>query len=161
MLFIRNSQRDIITQWDRDNYTFQCKKFFRNFAEFVAMHYAMSNRDDTEYWRANANKEWEPALVNLSPLFQHGFLQAADSRDWARNFPDGGLHCIAFGMEWYPLDAPTIKWLDGFDNEQFKKMYSASVNSLNNRKNQWDLIVQDKPSFYDYHKQKFYNDRND
>jgi len=71
------------------------------------------------------------------------------------------LHCIAFGMEWYPLDAPTIKWLDGSDDEQFKEMYSASVNSLNNRKNQWDLIVQDKPSFYDYHKQKFYNDRND
>ena len=40
-------------------------------------------------------------------------------------------------------------------------MCGASVNSLNNRKNQWDLIVQNKPSFYDYHKQKFYNDRNE
>ena len=71
-------------------------------------------------------------------------------------------YCIAFGMEWYPLDASTIKWLDGFNNdEQFKQRYRDSVNSLNNRKNQWNLIVQNKTSFYDYHKQKFYNDRND
>ena len=161
MRFIRNAQRDIITQWDRDNYTFQCKKLFRNFAEFVAMHYAMSNRNDTEYWKANANKEWEPALVNLSPLFKEGFLSAANQRDWQRNFPDGGLPCIAFGMEWYPLDASTIKYLDGYNDEQFKHKFSNSVNSLNNRKKQWDLIIKDKPSFYDYHKQKFYNDRND
>ena len=41
MRFIRNAQRDIITQWDRDNYTFQCKKLFRipqktaNNADFI------------------------------------------------------------------------------------------------------------------------------
>ena len=64
-------------------------------------------------------------------------------------------------MEWYPLDASTIKYLDGYNDEQFKHKFSNSVNSLNNRKKQWDLIIKDKPSFYDYHKQKFYNDRND
>ena len=161
MRFIRNTQRDIITQWDRDNFTFQCKKLFRNFAEFVALHYAMSNRDDTEYWRANANKEWEPALVNLSPLFQNGFLQAADKRDWDRAFSSGGLHCIAFGMDWYSIEASTIKYLDGYTNEQFKYRFDNQVTKLNNRKKQWDIMVKDKTSFYDYHKQKFYYDRND
>ena len=156
MRFIRNAQRDIITQWDRDNFTFQCKKLFKGFANFVAMHYAFSNRNDTEYWRANASKEWDSALVNLTPRFENGFIHAADLRDWERNFSSGGLPCIAFGMEWYPLDAPTIKYLDGNNDEQFKQRYHDSVVSLDNRKNQWNLVVQDKTSFYDYHKQKFY-----
>ena len=161
MRFIRNAQRDIITQWDRDNFTFQCKKLFKGFANFVAMHYAFSNRNDTEYWRANASKEWDSALVNLTPRFENGFIHAADLRDWERNFSSGGLPCIAFGMEWYPLDAPTIKYLDGNNDEQFKQRYHDSVVSLDNRKNQWNLVVQDKTSFYDYHKQKFYSDRDD
>ena len=33
MRFIRNAQRDITTQWDRDNFTFQCKKLFKGFSE--------------------------------------------------------------------------------------------------------------------------------
>jgi hypothetical protein len=157
--FIRNAQRDNITQWDKDNFTFQCKKLFRNFAEFVALHYAMSNRDDTEYWKANANKEWEPALVNLSPLFQNGFLQAADSRDFYNQYDsEGGLHCIAFGMDWYSTEASTIKYYQGLTDELFKIKFLPRVKELEKRKNTWNLLVQDKPSFYDYHNQKFYNE---
>ena len=162
MKFIRNAQRDIITQWDRDNFTFQCKKLFRNFAEFVAMHYAMSNRNDTEYWRANASKEWDKALINLQPLFQNGFLAAADTRDFNYNYESqGGLHCIAFGMEWYSTEVSTMKYFQGLNEEQFTEIFLNRVKQLNNRKTTWDLLVKNKPSFYDYHKQKFYNDVND
>ena len=158
MRFIRNAQRDIITQWDRDNFTFQCKKFFRNFAEFVAMHYAMSNRDDTEYWRANANKVWDKNLPDLVPVLQDGFSRAAADRDFIHRFNDGGLHCIAFGMEWYPTEATNVKYYQGLDDNEFKKQLINRVIALNNRKKEWNLIVQDKPSFYDYHKNRFYND---
>ena len=158
MRFIRNAQRDIITQWDRDNFTFQCKKFFRNFAEFVAMHYAMSNRDDTEYWRANANKVWDKNLPDLVPVLQDGFSRAAADRDFVHRFNDGGLHCIAFGMEWYPTEATNVKYYQGLDDNEFKKQLINRVIALNNRKKEWNLIVQDKPSFYDYHKNRFYND---
>ena len=158
MRFIRNAQRDIITQWDRDNFTFQCKKFFRNFAEFVAMHYAMSNRDDTEYWRANANKVWDKNLPDLVPVLQDGFSRAAADRDFVHRFNDGGLHCIAFGMEWYPTEATNVKYYQGLDDDEFKKQLINRVIALDNRKKEWDLIVQDKPSFYNYHKNRFYND---
>ena len=161
MRFIRNAQRDIITQWDRDNFTFQCKKLFRGFAEFVAMHYAMSNRDDTEYWKANANKEWESSLINLNSSIHLGFYQAAEMRDFDYHFPNGGLSCIAFGMEWYPTESTNIKYQQGMSDEQFKKDYINQIKELDKRKNNLNMIVKDKPSFYDYHKQKFYYDRND
>ena len=28
-----------------------CRQDFQNFTEFVALHYALSHRDDTEYWK--------------------------------------------------------------------------------------------------------------
>ncbi len=158
MRFIRNAQRDIITQWDRDNFTFQCKKFFRNFAEFVAMHYAMSNRDDTEYWKANTNKVWDKGLPDLVPVLQDGFSRAAADRDFVHRFNDGGLHCIAFGMEWYPTEATNVKYYQGLDDNEFKKQLISRVIALNHRKKDWNLTVQDKTSFYDYHKNRFYND---
>ncbi len=161
MRFIRNAQRDIITQWDRDNFTFQCKKWFRNFAEFVAMHYAMSNRDDTEYWRANSNKEWEPSLVNLTPANELGFFQAASLREYQNHFLGDGVDCIAYGMEWYPTEATHIKYQLGYDDKEFKDKFSNQIDKLNKRKDAWDMAVKDKTSFYDYHKQKFYNDRED
>ena len=161
MRFIRNAQRDIITQWDRDNFTFQCKKFFRNFAEFVAMHYAMSNRNDTEYWKSNANKEWEPALVNLSPANEIGFYQAASLREFDYHFLGDGMDCIAYGMEWYPTEATNIKYQVGLNDEEFKNRFGNQVDELNKRKDDWDMAVKNKTSFYDYHKQNFYNDRED
>ena len=121
----------------------------------------MSNRDDTEYWKANANKEWEPALVNLTPANELGFYQAVSLREYNNYFLGDGLDCIAYGMEWYPTEATHIKWLQGFDDEGFKNKFSSQVDELNKRKGAWDMVVKDKTSFYDYHKQKFYNDRED
>ena len=61
-------------------------------------------------------------------------------------------------MEWYPTEATNVKYYQGLDDNEFKKQLINRVIALNNRKKEWNLIVQDKPSFYDYHKNRFYND---
>ena len=60
---IRNLKREKVSQWDKDNYTYGCRQIFQNFAEFVASHYALSHRDDTEYWKVNLNKEWSKDVI--------------------------------------------------------------------------------------------------
>jgi tryptophan halogenase len=67
MILLRNIQRDKFSQFDRDSYNYQAKHLFRNFAEFVALHYALSHRNDTEYWKANLNINWDEIFVNLKP----------------------------------------------------------------------------------------------
>jgi hypothetical protein len=69
---VRNLQREKVSQWDKDNFTYECKLLFRNFAEFVALHYALSHRDDTPYWKNNFNKNWEEKLINLKPSLVSG-----------------------------------------------------------------------------------------
>ena len=73
----RTLRRDVVTQYEKDAFSFACKHAFYVFAEFVAMHYALSQRTDTPYWKANFNKTWDDGVVNLRPVLAGYFLQAA------------------------------------------------------------------------------------
>ena len=108
----RNIRRGEITQWDRDNHTFACKAIYHGFEEFVGLHYAMSTRNDTPYWKANNNKVWEESLRSMKPKMFLGYLQAALQRAKYYEFPvdpverkgNSGLHFIAAGCNWAPDD---------------------------------------------------------
>ena len=117
MILLRNMKRDETSQWDKDNFTYQCKSLFRNFAEFVAIHYALSNRNDTEYWRNNLNKSWCENLINLKTTHLSGLFLAAVKRTHDYHYtPTSGLHCIAAGMHWPPTDLTTAMFLNNNQN---------------------------------------------
>src|SRR5210317_565419 len=106
---IRNMTRDKISQWDRDSFSTSCRQIFQNFAEFVAEHYALSHRDDTEYWKANLNKEWVKDLVNRQPTLTHGISRTIVDRNFDFRFDlTAGVSCISAGMHWAPTDLPTL-----------------------------------------------------
>jgi tryptophan halogenase len=47
-------------RWDgiaRDSFNWKCRDIFTQFADFVELHYTMSRRCDTEYWRTYTGKE--------------------------------------------------------------------------------------------------------
>jgi len=158
MILIRNLQREKVSQWDKDNFTFQCKRLFRNFAEFVALHYALSHRTDTKYWEHNFNKNWEEKLISLKPSFILGFLTAANERDINFHFPErGGLHCIAAGMHWSPTDLASIMYNNMVDESTLKNEWKECINSLNKRKNEWKESIKNKPNLFKFLKQNIYN----
>jgi tryptophan halogenase len=158
MILIRNLQREKVSQWDKDNFTFQCKRLFRNFAEFVALHYALSHRTDTKYWEHNFNKNWEEKLINLRPTAINGMLSAAHFRDSNFYFNEiGGLHCIAAGMHWSPTDLITIIYKNMVNEATLKNEWEECINSLNKRKNEWKESIKNKPSLFKFLKQNIYN----
>ena len=155
---VRNLQREKVSQWDKDNFTFQCKLSFRNFAEFVALHYALSHRTDTKYWQDNFNKNWEEKLISLKPSLIEGFLLASLNRNYDYHFPEaGGLHCISAGMNWSPTDLVSIKYLDFRDTESLKQDWKPFIENLTNRKELWNFKVKDKTSLFEFLKQNIYN----
>lgn len=158
---LRNFKRDIVTQWDRDNYTMQCKRLFRNFSQFVAMHYALSNRDDTPYWRANRDKVWEQNMVDLNAKFDVGFFTYACQRDYNYHFEtEGGLQCIAAGMNWGPGDFTSAKWFDHVNSkniDDYYKVWEPFIKALDHRKRQWNEFVKNKPDYYDFHRDYIHN----
>jgi len=121
---IRNLQREKISQWDRDNFNYQCKHLFKNFAEFVGLHYALSHRNDTEYWKHSFNKSWDEHLINLKPVGYFGFKNAVQRRTYDNRFEDyTGLHSIAAGMHWSPTDKQTLIVKGRYEEKSLEKEF--------------------------------------
>jgi tryptophan halogenase len=62
-------QRGSISQFDRDMYNVSVKDLFDRFAKFVALHYALSHREDSEYWKEINDKVFKDG--NGDPHSQH------------------------------------------------------------------------------------------
>jgi len=157
---IRNLNRENISQWDRDNFNYDCKSLFRNFAEFVAMHYSMSHRDDTEYWRNNLNKEWNNDILDFKSDLKTGFTTAILQRTYDYYFPHNeGLHCIAAGMNYSPIDEDFTDYYNShFSKSERVKNENIFIERMNKRSEQWQKIVKDKPSLYEFLKGYIYNE---
>ena len=154
---IRNLRREKVSQWDKDNFTFQCKFIFRNFAEFVALHYALSHRTDTKYWESNFNKNWEDKLINLKPSLINGFLTACFERNSNYHFKEfSGLHCIAAGMNWSPTDLVSVKYFSLKNFKEISKEWLPIIQQLNNRKSNWKKSIEKKDSLYQFLKKNIY-----
>jgi hypothetical protein len=158
---LRNLNRDNVSQWDKDNFNYDCKLLFKNFAEFVALHYALSHRDDTEYWKANLNKNWCENLINLKSTHLDGLFSAAVVRSKHYSyFNNTGLHCIAAGMHWGPTEKTSVDWLNSHyeDKNALRKLHLPYIRKMNNRKRKWKNIVKNKLSLYDFLKKNVHTD---
>ena len=157
---VRNLQRDKVSQFDKDNYTYVCRQVFDTFAEFVALHYALSHRDDTEYWKANLNKQWSNSLIDRYPVLQIGIDEVVKQRGFDFHFSsDGGFHCIAAGMNWSPTDVPSlIKGNYNNDMNYWNSVFKTCADNLDRKKNTWNESVRNMESLYEFLKNNFYKD---
>ena len=146
---IMNLQRDRVSQWDRDNFNYQCKHMFKEFSEFVGLHYALSHRNDTEYWKHCLNKTWESTLINLKHRAFSGFKEAVFDRTYNFKYPSStGLHCIAAGMHWAPTNKVSLIKNGGFNEEELEKEFQGCINNLNERKELCKQLVEKKPTLF-------------
>ncbi len=146
---VRNLGRDKISQWDRDNFNYQCKHMFKEFSEFVGLHYALSHRDDTEYWKNCLNKTWDNSLINLKHRAFSGFKEAAYKRTYNFKYDSySGLQAIAAGMHWAPTDKISLIQYGNLKEKDLEKEFRQSIKSLNKRKVTCKKLVKEKPSLF-------------
>ena len=155
-VLLRNMKRERVSQWDRDNFNHECKLIFKSFAEFVAIHYALAQRDDTPYWKNNLNKTWDKKLIDLTPSTVQGLLWSTQQRENWSFFDNGGLHCIAAGMNWYPTDIDEVVYRNIIDRKIFIEDCKNVAKKLDDRKKYWDKAISKKPSYYNYLKNEIY-----
>ncbi len=156
-ILIVNLRRKKISQWDKDNFNYSCKKLFKSFAEFVAMHYALSHRDDTPYWQSFLNKQWCEDLTTLNHSHINGIQKAVFNKDtFSHHDTQGGFHCIAAGMNWSPTDYSLLKCLNIFDENLFKE----TSKKLDDKKNHINSLVNKELNLYTYLKKNIYELKN-
>ena len=153
--FCSQVDRPKVTQWDRDVYNASIRKIYNNFAEFVALHYALSIRDDTAYWRANRDRVYDNNLMNTKSGFNDLYLRKTDSNS---HYGQGGIISIANGMNYNvysEIDAmrealgKQINLQQKFNDYQYERR---------GKMHQWNEAVKNQLSVYDWLKQNIYSD---
>lgn len=57
----------VVTQFDIDSYNFAFYDQIINFKDFISLHYALSMRDDTPYWKAVSSLTYSTKMNNYEP----------------------------------------------------------------------------------------------
>ena len=153
----RTLERGDVSQWDKDYYSWSCRLIFDTFAEFVALHYALSHRKDTKYWKNNFNKRFYPEHVEgLSNKFPTSFQTISHNKfkDFQYN-PVGGIHSVATGLNFFPTDSASLKYYNmKSDLKDFD--WETCINNLEAKKERWNKIIKKEPSLYEYLKENIY-----
>lgn len=147
-----------ITQWDRDTYNSSVRGLYNNFAEFVALHYALSVRNDTEYWKAITNKIYDKGLAKLQPTMNVGFVDFVNTYMFT-NDPNvkNGITYISTGMNRPMLDEIDQKLYENREYDGHKSFWRAKFLLLEQRREKWKALAHNKPTLYQYLKRNIHN----
>ena len=143
-------QRKVITQFMRDTFNHACNMAFDTFSSFVALHYSLTQRDDTEYWKAVGKIKYpDTGLLNY---FKN--LMTADTASYDTGIAFGtyeGCLAVAAGHGWNPFNATVMSEINlngGVGEESPAALFEippwTGIDSL--------------PRPYDYYKRKLYAD---
>jgi hypothetical protein len=124
---------------------------FQNFAEFVALHYAFSKRNDTEYWKANNARVYDKDMPNLVPTRSIGFADFAERKMFKNVFTvDTGLIWIATGMNHFIIDEITVKEIQWKQPQPLKSVYAQSFTDMELNKTRWRKAANNELSLCDW-----------
>lgn len=151
--------RDSYNQWDRDEYNLKCEDEFNYWANFVSMHYALSHRDDSEYWRDVSKKSYVKLSSKISNLQTQGlYYQTMYNKNFNKFFQDDpGINCLAAGMNWNTNDISYLNTLFPVGTD-LKHEFSIMIKKLDLKKIKWQKAVQHAPTLYNYLKNTYYKD---
>ena len=137
------------------------------FADFVTLHYALSLRDDTEYWKNATGKTYYPELINseytiastpLDLVARKFYINKWGSRN-EYGGPASGLSCVATGLN-YPIISATEVYTNqaslGID-VQGRINYLDQIWSEN--KNKWSELSKELPTVYEHLSNTLYKDK--
>jgi hypothetical protein len=156
---VKTLSRGTVTQWDRDAYNSVTRRQYLGFKEFVAQHYALSNRTDTQYWRDITNKTFQPEVPALEPSMVVGFNDLAEIHINRQRYDgQGGIHCIATGLNYFPVNKKDIeRWTfsNGIDYYQSTKNTFEIWEKL---RKMWQEEADASPTMYEWLKENIHKD---
>jgi len=146
--------RGPVSEWDRNVYNFSCSNLFDGFAEFVALHYGLSHRSDTEYW-----KDTQKRNLNIdNTKINSSFLDLAKIK--ALDLPHNslsGLHCISVGLKFWTYGSLNAVTNPTSSIDPMKQVLSQFNNKTKMLQLKWESEAKNSPTLYEYLR-NFYNE---
>jgi tryptophan halogenase len=155
---VRALERGKVSQWTKDVYNKSTYLEYFGFVEFIRMHYALSVRTDTPYWKSNFDRSYEfdsykPMEKDLSHL--HNLITSKIQK--YTTFPVGGISIISSGLNYPTIDR--IPFLIGEINNRMN--YKTDLNEnflyLDSRRISWENEALKSPTLYDFLEKEYYS----
>lgn len=134
-------QREV-AQAVRDSYTRQMRGFYQDLKQFVVLHYCLTDRDDSDFWRAApATVEHTPWLQQQLELWRHKICEFQDLADcYSSTFTDINYRYVLYGMQHNPqlplqVDAGQV-------DEVFARVRAQAERTLQHTSQQGDYLRQ-------------------
>jgi hypothetical protein len=155
-------QRNEISQWDRDMYNVSVKDLFDRFAKFVSLHYALSHRTDSEYWRSLNSKSFTDRYndpYNQCVIRTDNFYDLIDRymEKWCHPIDRTGIPYISTGMQLFMMNKKRISEIEFNQKVDLSKDIQQMINKWENKKTQWKEAADQSPSLMDFLQINFYN----
>lgn len=153
-------KRGSVSQFDRDSYNNTTLGMFRNFAEFVALHYALSHRDDTPYWRDISNKKFKEDLDQVPATTVVGFHHLIQRKMFTNKIDVlEGITYVATGMGYTMIDEIDQKVYEIKDAEDYRRFWVPYFVKLEQKKQAWDVAAENELTLYEYMKKYIYKEK--
>ncbi len=153
--------RNEINQFDRDMYNVEVKRIFDNFAKFVVLHYALSHRDDTQYWKDTQNinvsdLDGDPYTVHYGRSDAFYNMVWRYMEEWGHPNNNVGIPFIATGMNVFTMNKRRVDDLEFRNYTSYKKSTDEISSLWNKRKNSWKIAAATCPTLTQYLYDNFY-----
>jgi tryptophan halogenase len=147
--------RGPVSQWDKDVYNVSCKILFDSFAHFVSLHYALSHRTDTQYWKDISTKTFSN-MQDLDYLQTSGFFELAKLKmvNGAHELTSG-MNCVATGMNFFLYSQQDLLPHPIYKQSYIKEYVENFVKSTEYVQLKWKKAAEDAPTLYQYLKDKY------
>lgn len=156
-------QRGDISRFDRDMYNVSVRTLFDNFSKFVALHYALSHRDDSQYWVDLSNREFkdksgDPYTPYTSRSDAYYNLIWRYMEDWGHSISQAGITYIATGMNLFMMNDSRVNSM----SYRFKRNFEEEIKTIDaiwdTRKTKWKKNAEQAPTLYAFLKENFYSE---
>ena len=108
------------------------------------MHYALSHRDDTAYWKNVTNKSFYDNRIT-DKNFGLNIDACMNDNQWLRN--DAGVHVITTGLRYFAIKKLKLSYTDD-------DLYKISLREK--EVNKWNIICKDKPKLIQFLKENIH-----
>lgn len=153
-------KRKYVTQFDKDLYNTRTNKDYKIMMDFVALHYAFSNRADTPYWKSISSKVFSEEMMENLPngIDPDGFAGFSQSFNMGRGYTGYGITSVAVGLGYHLFEKHNLDRNIFYDQKDFAEDLSNSFSYMDARKEKWKHAAKFQPTHYQYLKENHYNE---
>jgi len=154
-------QRKEISQFDRNMYNVSVRNLFDNFSKFVALHYALSHRDDTLYWKNISQKDFkdpitnDPYVLSRSNTFYDMIWRYMENQE--HPLTNAGITYIATGMNVRMFNSARLQDIEFRLGVDTYKLAQNARTIFDAKQKRWKEAAKKSPTLHDYLKDVFYN----